>query len=268
MKKKSIRFLMVMMVIVLAIAMSACGDDSSSGEKDNEIGAPKFAGDDISYEIGNTRFDDYRATSIRFTNNSDYDILSWDMTFSVTGKIKGVKGDYISTDSSVLSLTAPGAESIDIQLYDDETYEGISATAKVADNVKPDVLKVLYREKGSDDLFEATYDYVNNETKYEESDYKLNKWENKLATALPKPDSECILIDEDSGDWFKARVLGATKKEWEKYAKDCYKAGIKDFKEKYTDDSYYGTNPKDKSTVDIEYSNIGYSIDISGHNDQ
>lgn len=270
MKRAKAKILIMMILsVMLVLGFTACGgseDKDSGGEsggKDKETGAPIVSEKDISYEIGNARFDDYRAAAVTFTNNTDYDIISFDMIFEVSEKAKEVKGESISTSDDALYLVKSGETSPYLQVYDDATYEGISPKVDLKSNIEPDTLTIIYKEKDSNKVFEMTHDYINNKTSYEKSDYVFNKWDNKLAKNYPKPESDNILIKDDSESDFEAIILDGGKSDWEKYAKECYKAGLKAFSEKYTEDSYYGDDSKNKTTVNLEFEKEkGYSIEI------
>ena len=86
------------------------------------------------------------------------------MIFGVTGKVKGVKGESISTSEDALCLVKSGETSPYQQVYDDETYEGISPKVDLKSNIEPDTLTIIYKDKDSDKVFEMTHDYINNET--------------------------------------------------------------------------------------------------------
>ena len=283
MKKKTIIIgLMMALALILTFLMAGCGagsgDGSGSGDADDQTasnsGTPAFDLSLIDWSVESGIVEGYRVVTFGYTNNTDYEVVDFDLEFKVKDdvtddqleqyselkeKAKDMEHDIgeITFQAMTSKCVAPGA-SIDgqpcgldgtIEYYTDfdsyEVFEPDMMTAVLSDGQK---------------LYSVYYDFTSGKTTVDEDVMDAYTWsDSELAKSVPKPDVKYMGISYEDEDSLHARAFGVSRDKCSEYIDACKAAGfdqnIDDSDEDYgaSGTRYFKSDNGNGISLDIDY---------------
>lgn len=289
MKKK---ILSILMLVVIILCLTACGDNQSDNKQSifsKELKTSDLSIEDFNIEIGKTKkygIEYYVAT---FTNNSKYPVVSFQIDYEpkddVTETQLSVYNDFMkehydwieSDDLTGVILRASGEKLVEngssigktnITIgYD--TYSWYDSPSKEQfDLMEPKELQIGIIGE-NDVLYIAYYDYNEKEWLIDEESKQLNEWPKvEIAKKVIKPECKYTLLDSAIDDEEKIYFdcYGINKEKFKTYIKTLQDAGyeVKDIEESYS--SYYDsveTSDGYELTLDCDYEKEKLSIELS-----
>lgn len=231
-----------LLIVVLAIILAACsGGNSEQGGEKKSAGAGKFDFSGIAWGVKNGLVEGDRIPVFGYENNTGYDITEFNLSFKV--KDDASEEDVTAFDS--LKEKAKDMEEEPLELTIDATTNRYVKSGEKVENLpinldgtiqyfteydayelfEPDKLSVVYID--GNELYNAYYDYLNEETTVEDTGEKAYTWSSsELAKKLPKPDSPIVVVSYDEENLFSAEIYAADKDFYNTYKKLCQEKGF------------------------------------------
>ena len=284
--EKTVRILGIALIsitmICALVSLTGCGAGSGGGSESGEAAnqaasdsaAPAFDLSQIDWTVESGIIDGYRVVVFGYTNNTDYEVVDFDLRFKVKDdvtddqleqyselkkKAKEMEHDIgeITFQAMTSKCVAPGA-SIDgqpcgldgtIEYYTDfdsyEVFEPDMMTAVLSDGKK---------------LYSAYYDFRSGKTTVDDDVLDAYTWpDSELAKAVPKPDVKYLAISYDDEDSLHASAYGVSRDKCSEYIDACKVAGfdqnIDDSDENYgaSGTRYFSADNGNGITLDIDY---------------
>lgn len=271
MKKILTLMLAFALAMMMGIAMTACGagsgsDSGSDGGSPAPAAKPSVDLSQVEWNVESGIVDGIRAVVFGYTNNTDYEIVDFDLEFKVKGDVTSeqletsseLKEKASDMDHDIGEITfsaithkcvAPG-ESVEncvcnldgtIQYYTDfDSYELF----------EPDMLTAVIAADGK--VYAAYYDFASGKTTMGDEAEDAYTWsDSAIAKALPKPDVRYLMISLDEEDYLSAEAYGVSRDTFEAYVTACKEKGFDQDVDEY-DDSFSAANGEGVS-VDVRY---------------
>ena len=275
MKKRLTFALAFALALVMGIAMTGCGSgsESDSGSDSGSDGGslapaakPSVDLSQLEWNVEPGIVDGVRAVVFGFTNNTDYEIVDFDLEFKVKDDVTNeqleasseLKEKASDMDHDIGEITfsaithkcvAPG-DSVEncvcnldgtIQYYTDfDSYELF----------EPDMLTAVVASDGK--LYAAYYDFASGKTTMGDETEDAYTWsDSAIAKALPKPDVRYLMITSDDEDYLSAEAYGVSEDTFEAYVAACKENGFDQDVDEY--DGNYTAKNADGIEVDVSY---------------
>lgn len=270
--------IMLMMAFLLAGCGSGGGGTSDSGQSEetaaSESARPAFDLSQIEWNVESGIVDGVRVVTFGYTNNTDYEVVDFDLEFKVKGDVTSEQLEQYSelrekaesmehdigeiTFQCMTSKCVKPGESIDgqpcgldgtIEYYTDfdsyEVFEPDMMTAVLSDGKK---------------LYSAYYDFSSQKTTVDEDVMDAYTWSNSaLAKAVPKPDVRYLAISYENEDSLYAEAYGVSRDACGEYIDACkamgFKQNIDDSDETYgaSGTRYFSADNGEGIKVDVDF---------------
>ena len=280
MKKRMILLgsMMLMMVFLMAGCGSGSGNSADTDQAEDKGASasdrPAFDLTQIDWNVESGIVDGNRMVTFGYTNNTDYEVVDFDLEFKVKEdvteeqleqyselkeKAKTMEHDIgeITCQAMTSKCVAPGA-SVDgqpclldgtIEYYTDfDSYEVF----------EPDMMTVVLSDGKK--LYEAYYDFSSQKTTVDEEVLDAYNWpDSALAKAVPKPEVRYLAISYDNEDSLYARAFGVSREACSEYIDACKAMGfdqnIDDSDETYGAGGtrYFSADNGNGIKVDVDY---------------
>ena len=271
--------IMLMMAFLLAGCGSGGGGTSDSGQSEetaaSESARPAFDLSQIEWNVESGIVDGVRVVTFGYTNNTDYEVVDFDLEFKVKGDVTSEQLEQYSelrekaesmehdigeiTFQCMTSKCVKPGESIDgqpcgldgtIEYYTDfdsyEVFEPDMMTAVLSDGKK---------------LYSAYYDFSSQKTTVDEDVMDAYTWSNSsLARALPKPDVRYLALEYDDETRLHASSYGVSKETYEAYVMACKEKGFDQGVDE--SDSSFSAKNADGIELSIDYYSSDDEMDI------
>ena len=271
MKKILTLMLAFVLALVMGIAMTGCGsgsgsDSGSDGGSPAPAGKPSVDLSQIEWNVESGIVDGVRAVVFGYTNNTDYEIVDFDLEFKVKDDVTNeqleasseLKEKASDMDHDIGEMTfsaithkcvAPG-ESVEncvcnldgtIQYYTDfDSYELF----------EPDMMTAVLASDGK--VYAAYYDFASGKTTIGDESEDAYTWpDSAIAKALPKPDVRYLMVSMEDEDYLSLEAYGVSKDTFEAYVAACKENGFDQDVDEY--DGNYTAKNADGIEVDVSY---------------
>lgn len=277
---KKVKLFVVLFVVAMIMgAFCACGSGEASSS--NDAGKDSIKIEDIDWTVEEGVIDGGRYILLNYTNNSNYTISSFEMTFKeklgVTDEEKEhffayVKDEFDPSDEELEELkkesfsmhagsekiVKPGESSKGVHCY---YYEGYYYVTDInfPDLVEPDIATIKYID--GDKSYTIYYDFVSK--KYSKIDeiglvYQWSK--TSLGDRIPKIEAEIVEVELDDEDLFMFDAYGVSLDLFESYTNQCREAGFVSNVVNY--EGYYTATDSDGYSIDLYYESEDDSISV------
>ena len=268
-----------LLIVVLAIVLAACsGGNSEQGSEKKSNGTGKFDFSGIAWGVKNGLVEGDRMPVFGYENNTGYDITEFNLSF----KVKDDISEEEVTAFRTLKEKAKDMEEEPLELTIDATTTRYVKSGASVENLpinldgtvqyfteydayelfEPDKLSIVYID--GNELCNAYYDFLNEETTVEDTGEKAYTWSSsELAKKLPKPDSPIVVVSYDEENLFSAEIYAADKDYYDSYKKLCQEKGFS----KNIDDGSWIWNAENKEgdklnlIFDKENQTVSISLD-------
>ena len=274
--------LLAALSLIVCLCLAGCGrqtqEQPPSNDKGSTISDPKVTVEDLPFTV-----EDDGRLALSFTNESDYDILETDFTFTATDEVEdeevleayegmgyeNYKNKYrllfdvrIEMVSSSMEGLVKVGESSDPKPLELASYTGllVSKERYLDEMAQFEVLslakaEISYVEDGL--LYKEAYDAA-------EDAYSLDSPaidvahlpDNKLARTIPDPPGGYIIDTSGGDDYFSFDVIGMDESDYERYVAAVKEAG-------YTEDPFDGA-----SMYSADSAATGYHISLDYQRDR
>lgn len=273
---KKILFTAASVLLMMGFLLAGCGSSGGASEsgadtgggdvETSDSGTPSIDLSQIDWNVESGIVDGYRCVVFGYTNNTDYEVVDFELDFKVRDGVTNEELEQYSelkekaedmehdigeiTFSAMTSkCVAPGG-SIDgqpcnldgtIQYYTDfDSYEVF----------EPDKMTVGLASGGK--LYGAYYDFSSQKTTVDDDVIDAYTWSNSaLAKTLPKPEVRYLIMKSDDEDYLSAEAYGVSKETYEDYVNACKAKGY-DQKVDESGSSFSAENA-DGVTLDVSY---------------
>lgn len=254
------------MAVTMGITLSACGSGSDSGGGGGALSStPDVDLSQIDWTVESGIVDGNRTVVFGYTNNTDYEIVDFDLGFVVKGDVtdeqleanseikeKASDMEHPINETTMEAIThkvVPAGESVSgcactldgtIEYYSDfDSYELF----------EPDMMTVVVAS--NDKLYAAYYDFASGNTTMDEDVADAYTWpESELTKALPKPDVR-YLDTSDYDDSLYADAYGVSKDTFKAYVEACKSQGFDQNVDE--DDNSFSAENADGTSIDVDY---------------
>ena len=254
--------------LVIIAAFTGCGSGASpesSGGTANVV-KPSVDLSQIDWTVESGIIDGERTVVFGYTNNTDYEIVDFDLEFKVKDNVtneqleayselkeKAEDMDHDIGGITVSAIThkcvAPG-ESIDglacnldgtIEYYCDfDSFEMF----------EPDMLTAVIASE--DKLYMAYYDFASSKTTMGDDVEDAYTWsDSELAKTVPKPDVRYLTTTYDEDDYLSAEAFDVSEEKYEAYVEACKEMGFNKNVDEY--DDMFSAENTDGISVDLGY---------------
>jgi hypothetical protein len=281
--------LLTLLMFVILITLTACGNSSESDSKDiskksgKSLKASDLSIDDFELETVPGKSDGYDCYITSLTNNSKYDVIGVSISYKVKDEVseKELKvyddfmkshDGYINEYDSSRDVTLIGTEKALIEKGEKLTGLKVTVgfkdlcwydypTEEQFDLMEPKELTLGI--VGNDNkIYYAYYDFTNKSWKLDEETVdNLNTWSNtELAQTIDEPNGKYYFITEDDDDELRFEVYGVSVDKYNEYLETLENLG---FKEEYSSKSYYEGIKDDKKEIDVYYSESDAKLSVT-----
>ena len=279
---KRTRMLMICILMMTIFLLAGCGSGGGGSSdtakpEDKAVsggGTPAFDLSQIDWNVESGIVDGNRVVTFGYTNNTDYEVVDFDLEFKVKGDVTSdqleqygelkEKAENMEHDISEITFqcmtskcVAPG-ETLDgqpcgldgtIEYYTDyDSYECF----------EPDMMTVVLSDGKK--VYSAYYDFSSQKTTVDEDVMDAYTWsDSALAKAVPKPDVRYLTISYEGEDSLYARAFGVSRDACGEYIDACKAMGfdqnIDDSDEKYgaSGTRYFNADNGNGIKVDVDY---------------
>lgn len=263
-----------LLMIMLVLTFVACGTgNNNESEKENttdrytELVQQYIIIEDIAWNVDEGIMDGDRYVLLEYTNNSQYDIYGFELTFSEKAGISQEEKDKFYTEIqsqfsfSDLDMTDVKAKAITMHAESDriigagETNKKVncyyfsgSYYLKSMDHyslVEPDIATIKYIDENQ--LKIEYYDFSSGKYSLDDDVEVADQWtDSELGTKIPKPDVKLIKSGRDDEQIYMFDAYGFSLEQFNAYVDECKKIGYTidegSFEGFYTADNVEGYN--------------------------
>lgn len=270
--------IMLMMIFLMAGCGSDGGNNSDTDQAEDKAasdsGKPAFDLSQIDWSVESGIIDGNRVVTFGYTNNTDYEVVDFDLEFKVKSDVTDDQLEQYSelkekaenmehdigeiTFQCMTSKCVASGESLDgqpcgldgtIEYYTDfDSYEVF----------EPDMMTVVLSDGKK--LYSAYYDFNSQKTTVDEDVMDAYTWPSSaLAKAVPKPDVRYLAISYEGEDSLYARAFGVSRDACGEYIDACKAMGfdqnIDDSDETYgaSGTRYFNADNGNGIKVDVDY---------------
>ena len=275
--KKLLAFAVALMLTVtMGMTLSACGSGSESGDGGGVLSSkPDVDLSQIDWTVESGIIDGYRTVVFGYTNNTDYEIVDFDLEFKVKDE---VTDEQLEANSEIKEKAADMEHPINETTMEAITHkvvpagESVSGCACTLDGTieyysdfdsyelfEPDMMTVVVAS--GDKLYAAYYDFASGNTTMDEDVADAYTWASgELGNAVPQPDVP-YLTTNDYDDSFYAYAYGVSKDMFKAYVEQCKSKGF-DQNVDEDDDSFSADNGEGIS-IDVDYGSMDDEMAIN-----
>lgn len=265
-------------ILAMTFAFAGCGSDTAEASRG---GISSVDLSQIDWNVESGIVDGYRCVVFGYTNNTEYEIVDFNLEFKVKdgvtneqlGAYSELKEKASDMDHDISEITigamtskcvAPG-ESVEgcacnldgtIEYYSDfESYEVF----------EPDMMTAVLSDGKK--IYIAYYDFASGKTTMGDQVENAYTWsDSDLAKALPKPDVRYLMISYDEEDSLSANAYGVSKDMYDTYVEACKSKGFDQ-----NIDTYEGSFEADNGEgihIDVDYYSSDDEMYISAEKDE
>lgn len=246
--------------------------------------------EDLDWKVEEGMYNNERQLLFGYTNNSDYDVLDFNISFSLKSDvteeemklfddIKDFDDQPLTNDlKKSLYLKCPDGNNDNVFVKNTERlpskpcYLGSGNELIKPVNIgidrynlmNPDSAKIkyVYDEK----IYSVNYDFKNN-SYTEEATKKAYSWtNNKMANLLPKPALDVGEVFLDTDDTFMFTGYGVDQAYYQEYVEQCKSKGFD--VDQYGIEYYYTASNSDGYELQLSFNNNHISINLSSPKEQ
>ena len=273
MKKILIMVLAFAMAMAMGIAMTGCGSGSGSGsDSGSDGGSPAPAAkpsvdlSQVEWNVESGIVDGVRAVVFGYTNNTDYEIVDFDLEFKVK---EGVTSEQLEASSELKEKASDMDHDIGEITFSAITHKCVAPGDSVENCVcnldgtiqyytdfdsyelfEPDMMTAVVASDGK--VYAAYYDFASGKTTMGDDAEDAYTWsDSAIAKALPKPDVRYLMITSDDEDYLSAEAYGVSEDTFEAYVAACKENGFDQDVDEY--DGNFTAKNADGIEVDVSY---------------
>lgn len=280
MKKRLTLMLAFALAMVMGIAMTGCGSGSGSDSGSDGGGSPLSAKPSIDltqidWDVHSGVVDGLRTVVFGYTNNTDYEIVDFDLDFKV-------KEDVTEEQLEANSELKEKASEMDHEIGD-ITFSAIThkcvASGDAVDNCpcnldgtieyytdfdsyelfEPDMMTVAFSDGKK--IYAAYYDFASETTTVDEDSADAYSWpKSALAKALPKLDVRYLAVNMDEEDYVSLSAYGVPEDTYKDYVQACKDNGFDKEVSEY--DSIFSADNADGVHLSVSYVSQDDEMDI------
>ena len=267
--KKIIAFVLALsLALTMGAVLTGCGSGSSSesGEGATNITKPSVDLSQIDWTVESGIVDGYRAVVFGYTNNTDYEIVDFDLEFKVKD---GVTNEQLEAYSELKEKAADMEHDIgEITVSaithkcvaPDESVDGLACNLDGTidyysdfdsfEMFEPDMLTAVVASDGK--LYMAYYDFTSGKTTIGDDVENAYTWpDSELAKAVPKPEVRYLATTYDEDDYLSAEAFDISEDEYKAYVEACKSKGFDQDIDEY--DDMFSAKNADGISVDLGY---------------
>ena len=259
------------LAMMMGIAMTGCGsgsgsDAGSDGGSPSPAGKPSVDLSQIEWNVESGIVDGIRAVVFGYTNNTDYEIVDFDLEFKVK---EGVTNEQLEASSELKEKASDMDHDIGEMTFSAITHKCVAPGESVENCVcnldgtiqyytdfdsyelfEPDMLTAVVASDGK--VYVAYYDFASGKTTMGDESEDVYTWPDSAITkALPKPDVRYLMVSMENEDYLSLEAFGVSKDTFEAYVAACKEKGFdQDVDE--DDDSFTASNGEGVK-VDLRY---------------
>lgn len=292
MKKK----IMVAVATLSLCAFVGCGSgeikekssaDSKADNSSNASSADSISMDDLPWNVEESIDSGERYVMMSYTNNTEYAISDFQITFKAKSSITedeknayftDLQSSYSLTDEDVEELKAEGiAMSADCSaivepgMSSDKTrcyyYTGIIPVTNLEhyNIMEPDIATIQYVD--GEKMYTVYYDFISEKYSVESKTENASYWtDTEMGTKVPKPESKVVkegYVDEDYA--FNFEVLDVSEEDYNSYVDECKTFGYTE--NAYESDDMFYADSTDNYRISIDYDDEDRSMDVTVQKD-
>ncbi len=301
MKKKMI---VILMALAIAAGISACGNKADTGsaesapkekteetsesaepekeEKEEKKSNEAVSIEDINWNVDESVVDGDRTVVMSLTNNSQYTLAGFDISFVEKDDLSGedkeafyndIKESFEASDDDMEQIKGreigmhagterviPLGESVnDAKVY---YYQGYFYMKKIDHYalVTPDIAEISYVD--GDKIYKEYYDFKSKKYSKDDSTEDAKYWtSSKLGSLVPKPEAPVVKENgRDDEDCFMYEAYGMTMDDFNSYADSCKEMGYKEDPSEF--DGFYSADNADGYNVYMNYDKDKGSVSV------
>lgn len=256
--------------LVIIAAFTGCGSGASpesSGGTANVV-KPSVDLSQIDWAVESGIIDGERTVVFGYTNNTDYEIVDFDLEFKVKDNVTNEQLEAYSelkekaedmdhdigeiTVSAITHKCVASGESVDgLACNLDGTIE-YYCDFNSFEMFEPDMLTTVVASDGK--LYMAYYDFVSSKTTMGDDVEDAYTWsDSELAKAVPKPDVRYLAVTYDEDDYLSAEAFDVSEDAYKAYIEACKDKGFDQDIDEY--DDMFSAKNADGISVDLGYIN-------------
>ncbi len=254
-------------IISLTVCFAGCSNSESAGISNSGAEKEKINIEDISWSVDEGIVDGNRYVLLNYTNNTEYTITDFEITFKEKGDISDeekanfysdiqemleasdedmekLKSQSISMHTETERVVNPNESASNINCY----YYGGTFYLKDINHynlVEPDIATIKYIDE--DKIYTVYYDFSSKKYSAEAETETAYQWsQTDLGNKIPKPDVKVVKSGRDDEDIFMFDAYGLSLEQFNAYVEDCkglgYIASPSSFEGFYSADNEEGYN--------------------------
>ena len=231
-----------------------------------------FSMSDIEWDIEENIVNGTRKYAISYTNNTKYDMLGLDITYSrksgVTDEqmlnvFSDVQSEYDYEDSEIENLQLNACNYAFIVSGEKADKEASYVAGDVHGKdfkeiteeqfnlFEPDTAEIHYIS--GDKIYTVYYDFKNDEMNCDSADVidKFSWSDSNLANAAPKPEYDIVVVLGDGNNIFSYDICNIAKDDFDDYREQCIQKGF--VKDSINDEEHYEAENSDGIMLGIIY---------------
>lgn len=264
---------MFIVIMSLVISLTGCGSKTNGGSPKEKINIR-----DIVWNVDEGIADGKRYVLLDYTNNSDYTITSFKLTFKEKSDItKEEKSEYYSDIKELFELSDEDMEeykSRSISMYADSDQvvnkkESVSNVDCCYDNyyyvkninhyklVKPDIATIKYIDNNK--IYTEYYDFSSKKYSLDKDSQTACQWsKTELGNKIPKTNAKVVEIIRDDQINFTFEAYGLSRDQFNTYVEECKKRGY-NVDLSYVD-GFFSANSKEGYNIKAVYDEDDHRI--------
>lgn len=268
----------IMATVAMLTGMAACGTAGNGGSSVSGVLSAKEAEvkklnmDDISWSVDEGIVDKKRRVLLSYTNNSDYVITDFEITFSEkSGISEEDRNSYYEDVRKILNASDSDMEELKQLAISMHCDSKLLTNAKESNNnselyyysgyyyvtsinhynlVEPDIAVISYIDDGK--INKMSYDFKSKKATYEAGTEAAYEWTtNDIGNKVPKPEFSRVELTIDRSDDLSFYAYGVSLDKYNEYVSACKERG-------FTVDSYgystsYSANDSEGYKISLRY---------------
>lgn len=246
MNKKVKRFTILAVILSMAVCLAGCGSSETTNNLGSNAAKEKISIEDISWNVDEGIVDGDRYVLLNYTNNTQYTITNFEITFKekvdITEEEKAIfysdiqrnfdasnedmedlKSRPISMHAETDRVVNPRESATNINCY---YYGGFFYLKNINhyNLVEPDIATIRYIDDGK--IFTVYYDYSSKKYSAEAEAEIAYQWsQTALGNKIPKPDVKVVESGRDDEIIFMFDAYGLTLEQFNTYVEECKELG-------------------------------------------
>lgn len=279
MNKKVKMLTFLAFILSTAVSFAGCSDTEIIDQSSSNTANEKIDIDDISWNIDVGVIDDARCVLFNYTNNTQYTITNFKITFTEKSDIGkeekenfylDVQQDFDASDTDMADLKSrpisihvnanrivnPNESVSNINCY---YYGGYFYLNDIShyNLVEPDIATIKYIDE--DKIFTVHYDYTSKKYSREAETKIVYQWsKTDLGRKIPKPNVRVLESSRDDEIIFMFDAYDMSLEQFNDYVEECKEFGYTIHPSSF--ERYYSANNKEGYSIHLYYSERNYSI--------